>query len=74
MIVFTASFSLSFSGAARRISIPGAGMAGRGMISEMRMVQIVAVTRLAMPRSVLGNCTHETCALGALGGANLFWA
>jgi biotin synthase len=74
MIEFTASLNPSFSGAARRISIPGTGMADRGMISEMRMAQIVAVTRLAMPRSVLGNCTHEPCALGAMGGANLFWA
>jgi biotin synthase len=44
------------------------------MISELRMSQIVAVTRLAMPRSTLGNCTHEPCTLGAIAGANLFWA
>jgi biotin synthase len=44
------------------------------MISEVRMAQIVAVTRLAMPRSVRGNCTHEPCTLGGLAGANLFWA
>ena len=38
------------------------------------MAQIVAVTRLGMPRSVTGNCTHEPCTLGAIAGANLFWA
>jgi biotin synthase len=37
------------------------------------MAQIVAVTRLGMPRSVMGNCTHEHCTLGAIAGANLFW-
>ena len=63
----------SFSGAARRIAIPGTAMDTMGMISELRMAQIVAVTRLALPRSVLGNCTHEPCTLGGLAGANLFW-
>jgi biotin synthase len=73
-ILFTASFTPVYSGAARRIAIPGTPMAARGMISEWRMAQIVAVTRLAMPRSVVGNCTHEPCTPGALAGANLFWA
>jgi biotin synthase len=74
MIEFTASFNPAFSGAARRISIPGTEMAERGMISELRMAQVVAVTRLGMPRTVKGNCTHEPCTLGAAAGANLFWA
>lgn len=74
MIEFTASFAPSYSGAGRRITIPGTPIAERGMISEMRMAQIVAVTRLGMPRTVMGNCTHEPCALGAIAGANLFWA
>lgn len=73
-IVFTASFDPAFSGAARRIPIPGTRMAQLGSISELRMAQIVAVTRLGMPRSVMGNCTHEPCTLGAIGGANFFWA
>ena len=59
---------------ARRIPIPGTVMAERGVINELRMAQIVAVTRLGMPRSVMGNCTHEPCTLGAVSGANLFWA
>ncbi len=74
MIEFTASFNPAFSGAARRIPIPGTEMAKRGVISELRMAQIVAVTRLGMPRTVMGNCTHEPCTLGAIAGANLFWA
>ena len=74
MIAFTASFNPAYSGAARRIPIPGTAMAELGVISEMRMAQIVAVTRLGMPRSVRGNCTHEPCTLGAVAGANLFWA
>jgi biotin synthase len=74
MIEFTASFNPSYSGAARRIPIPGTSIAKRGIINEMRMSQIVAVTRLGIPRSVIGNCTHEPCTLGAIAGANLFWA
>jgi biotin synthase len=74
MVLFTASFNPSYSGAARRITIPGTDMARLGMISELRMAQIVAVTRLGVPRTVIGNCTHEPCTLGAMAGANLFWA
>jgi len=74
LILYTASLNPAYSGAARRISIPGTKLARQGMISELRMAQIVAVTRLAMPRTVLGNCTHEPCTLGAAAGANLFWA
>jgi biotin synthase len=74
MISFTASFRPAYSGAARRIAIPGTRMAERGMINELRMAQIVAVTRVGMPRTVMGNCTHEPCTLGAVAGANLFWA
>lgn len=74
MILFTASLNPAYSGAGRRISIPGTKIAERGMITELRMAQIVAVTRLGMPRTVKGNCTHEPCTLGGLAGANLFWA
>lgn len=74
MIEFTASFDPAYSGSARRIPIEGTEMGGRGMISELRMAQIVAVTRLGMPRSVTGHCTHEPCTLGAIAGANFFWA
>lgn len=74
LILFTAALEPAFSGAARRIAIPGTALAKRGMISELRMAQIVAVTRLAVPHSTRGNCTHEPCGMGALAGANLFWA
>ena len=74
LIRLTASITPAFSGAARRIPVPGTSLAELGMISELRMAQIVAVTRLAMPRSVRGNCTHEPCTLGAMGGASIFWA
>ncbi|AJY71377.1 radical SAM protein [Geobacter sulfurreducens] len=74
LILFTAFLHPAFSGAARRIPIPGTALAARGMISELRMAQIVAVTRLAVPRSVRGNCSHEPGTVPIMGGANLLWA
>jgi biotin synthase len=63
-----------FSGAMRRINIPGSPLDRHGMISEYRLAFLVAVVRLAMGREVIGNCTHEPNLLGATTGANLFWA
>jgi biotin synthase len=63
-----------YSGAMRRISIPGSDLAKYGMISEYRLAFLVAVVRLAMGREVIGNCTHEPNLLGPAAGANLFWA
>lgn len=73
-IMLAASFDPAFSGAMRRITIPGSDLEKLGMISELRIAQIVAVTRLATPASVIGNCTHEPNVMGAYAGANLFWA
>ena len=66
MILYTNSMNPAFSGAARRVPIPGTELADKGMISELRMAQIVAVARLGTKRMVLGNCTHEPCTLGGL--------
>ena len=63
-----------YSGAMRRITIPGSELEKYGMISEYRMAYLVAVVRLAMGRNLVGNCTHEPNILGATSGANLFWA
>jgi biotin synthase len=63
-----------FSGAMRRISIPGSQLELYGMISEYRMSFLVAIVRLAMGNHVKGNCAHEPNILSATSGANLFWA
>jgi len=63
-----------YSGAMRRINIPGSELEQYGMISEYRLAFFVAVVRLAMGREVIGNCTHEPNLLGPVAGANLFWA
>jgi biotin synthase len=63
-----------YSGAMRRISIPGSELEHHGMISEYHTAYLVSVVRLAMGRDLIGNCTHEPNVLGATAGANLFWA
>ncbi len=63
-----------FSGAMRRIAIPGSEMEKYGMLTEYQLAFIVAVVRLSMGRDVRGNCTHEPNLLGTAAGANLFWA
>ena len=63
-----------YSGAIRKINIPGSRLEQNGMISEYRLAFLVAVVRLAMGRELIGNCTHEPNLLGATAGANLFWA
>ncbi len=63
-----------FSGAMRRIPVPGTALAHHGQISELRLAYLVAVARLAMGRFLIGNCTHEPNVPGACAGANLFWA
>lgn len=63
-----------YSGAARRITIPGTDLSKKGMISEAKMAHILAVVRLAMGYGCVGNCTHEPNVIGAASGANLFWA
>jgi len=67
-------FQPCYSGAARRITVPGSPLERYGMISEYRLAFLVAVVRLAMGRELIGNCTHEPNLLGAASGANLFWA
>jgi biotin synthase len=64
----------AFSGAARRIAIPGTEMAVRGMTNKARMAVIIAAVRLLTPVAVPGNCTHEPDGIGAFAGANLLWA
>jgi biotin synthase len=64
----------TYSGAARRITIPGSELEKYGMLTEYQMAFLVAVTRLAMGRNLMANCTHEPNLLGANCGANLFWA
>ncbi len=63
-----------YSGAARRIPIPNTELARHGIVSEARMAHILAVVRVALPKSIPGNCTHEPNVVGVASGSNLLWA
>lgn len=63
-----------FSGAMRRIPIPGTELSKHGIVSEAKMAHIVAVVRLATGYNIIGNCTHEPNVIGVASGANIIWA
>ncbi|MEN6348963.1 MAG: radical SAM protein [Syntrophomonas sp.] len=73
-IILTRKINPQFSGAMRRVNIPGTPLAQYGMVTELRMAHILSVVRLAMGHDVAGNCTHEPCVSGVVAGANLLWA
>lgn len=63
----------TYSGIMRRINFPGSPKEPMGMISERRMAQMVAVSRLVMGDTVRAHCTHEPNSLSLVAGANLFF-
>ncbi len=62
-----------YSGVMRRINFPGSPLAASGMISELEMARMVAVSRLVMGDTVRAHCTHEPNSAALLAGANLFF-
>ncbi|MDK9708110.1 MAG: radical SAM protein [Desulforhopalus sp.] len=63
----------TYSGIMRRINFPGSPMEPYGMISERRMAQMVAVSRLVMGDTVKAHCVHEPNSLSLIAGANLLF-
>lgn len=61
----------TYSGVMRRINFPGSPKTPFGMISERRMAQILAVSRLVMGDTVRAHCLHEPSALALVAGGNL---
>ena len=63
----------TYSGVMRRINFPGSPMEPYGMISELEMARMVAVSRLVMGDGPKAHCTHEPHSASLLAGANLFF-
>ncbi|MBN1545209.1 MAG: hypothetical protein JW902_00960, partial [Syntrophaceae bacterium] len=61
------------SGVMRRINFAGSPLASFGMISELEMARMVAVSRLVMGNTVRAHCTHEPHSASLMAGANLFF-
>lgn len=66
-------FGATYSGIMRRINFPGSPMEKYGMITELEMAKMVAISRLVMGDVPLAHCTHEPNAAALLAGANLFF-
>ena len=66
-------YRATYSGVMRRINFPGSPMEKYGMITELEMAKMVAVSRLVMGDVPKAHCTHEPHAASLLAGANLFF-
>lgn len=72
--LITRDMKPGYSGAGRRITIPGSPLEKYGMRNYADMAHVLAAVRLAMGYDVIGNCTHEPNLLGPMAGATLLWA
>jgi len=63
----------TYSGVMRRINFPGSPMARFGMINDLTMAKLVAVSRLVMGSGPRAHCTHEPHEISLSAGANLFF-
>ena len=63
----------TYSGIMRRINFPGSPMERFGMISELEMARLVAISRLIMGDVPKAHCTHEPHTASLMAGANLFF-
>jgi biotin synthase len=73
LMLLARRYGATYSGVMRRINFPGSPMAKFGMISELEMAKMVAVSRLVMGTLPRAHCTHEPHSASLLAGANLFF-
>jgi biotin synthase len=66
-------YGAAYSGVMRRINFPGSPMESFGMISELELAKMVAVSRLVMGDIPRAHCTHEPNTTSLLAGANLLF-
>lgn len=72
--LLTRDMKPAYSGAGRRVNIPGSPLAEHGSLSYAQMAPILAAVRLAVGYDIVGNCTHEPNKIGAMAGASILWA
>ncbi len=73
LMLLARDMGATYSGVMRRINFPGSPLAQYGMINEMEMARMVAVSRLVMGQVPRAHCTHEPNAAALMAGANLFF-
>ncbi|MCB2146269.1 MAG: radical SAM protein [Deltaproteobacteria bacterium] len=73
LMLLARDFGAAYSGVMRRINFPGSPMERFGMISELEMARLVAISRLVMGDVPKAHCTHEPHTASLMAGANLFF-
>ena len=73
LMLLARTHGATYSGIMRRINFPGSPMEEHGMISELEMARMVAVSRLVMGDVPQAHCTHEPHSVSLISGANLFF-
>jgi biotin synthase len=73
LMLLARDFGATYSGVMRRINFPGSPMEPYGMISDLTMAKLVAVSRLVMGDVPRAHCTHEPHEASLMAGANLFF-
>lgn len=67
------TYRSTYSGVMRRINFPGSPMEPFGMITELEMARMVAVSRLVMGDVPRAHCNHEPHSASLMAGDNLFF-
>jgi biotin synthase len=73
LMLLARQYGATYSGIMRRINFAGSPLARFGMISELEMAKMVAVSRLVMGTTPKAHCTHEPHSASLMAGANLFF-
>ena len=73
LMVLAREYGATYSGVMRRINFPGSPFEQVGMISELELARMVAVSRLVMGSVPRAHCTHEPHSASLLAGANLLF-
>ena len=73
LMVLARELGATYSGVMRRINFPGSPLGHHGMINELEMARMVAVSRLVMGDVPQAHCTHEPNTAALMAGANLFF-
>jgi biotin synthase len=66
-------YEATYSGIMRRINFPGSPMENCGMITELEMARMLAVSRLVMGDVASAHCSHEPHEISLMAGGNLFF-
>jgi len=73
LMLLARDYGATYSGVMRRINFPRSPMSKFGMITELEMARLVAISRLIMGNVPRAHCTHEPHSASLLAGANLFF-